>query len=103
MSVIVLTSTNPTLLLNANEKRTKVLIQMQASNVDANNTGRVHLGRGYQPIATVGHPSQGDVLLQGSGIEEPSADKPLDSSWKKSIWATASAINQSLTVEEFTE
>lgn len=98
--IIILTTTNPTLLLNANPKRTRLSIQMQPSSIDAGNTGRIHLGYGFQPVATVNHASQGEILIQSSSIEEPQRDVPLSEKYKGAIWATSSAANQSLTVEE---
>ena len=99
MSILTI-GTSPTLILNPNEKRKKLAIQMQSTNVDAANTGRVHIGFDFQPNATVGHPSQGEILIQGSGIEEPVTGITLDKKYKQAIWATASASNQSITIEE---
>lgn len=98
--LVILDTTNPTLLLNANPKRKRLTIQMQPSSVDANNTGRVHLGYGFQPTATVNHASQGEILIQSSAIEEPQGQALIANKYKGAIWATASAANQSLVVEE---
>ena len=103
MSVIILASTLPTLLLNPNSIRRKLAIQMQAADVDAGNTGRIHIGFGSQPVATVGHPDQGLILLQASSIEEPLSNLPLDKRYKQAVWATSSVANQSLTVDEEVE
>jgi len=73
---------------------------MQATNVDSNNTGKIFLTTGRQPIGTVGHPGQGDVLLQGAGIEEPAGGGVIDSRWKQQIWAVSDTADQTLTVEE---
>lgn len=101
--LIVLTTTNPTLLLNANPKRRRLNIQMQATDVDTNNTGRIHLGFGFQPTAAVNHQSQGDVLIQSAAIEEPTGNLPIANRYKGAIWATSSQANQSLVVEEEVE
>ena len=98
--LVILTTTNPTLLYNANSKRKKVAIQMQPSSIDANNTGRVHIAVGFQPNTTVGDAMQGEALLQGASIEQPRAGEPISERWKGPIWATASATNQSLVIEE---
>ena len=79
------------------------MIQMQSSQVDTNNTGRVHIAFGYQPVAEVGHASQGEVLLQASAIDEPQGNRPLDEQYKQAVWATSSQDNQSLIVEEEVE
>ncbi len=99
----ILTTTNPTLILNENPKRKRVKIQMQPFDVDANNTGTIHIGTGYQPVATVGHASQGEVLLQGAAIEEPYAGEKITKRFLKAIWATSSAVNQTLMIEEEVE
>ena len=103
MPLIILTTTDATLLLNANPKRRKLPIQMQAADVDANNTGRIHLGLGPQPSGVVGHPNQGLIIVPAAGIEEPSGISPIDERYKQAIWAVSSVANQSLTVDEETE
>ena len=98
--LLTLTTTNPTLVLNANPRRKKVAIQMESTSIKTSNTGRIHIGTDFQPVATVGHSLQGDVLLQAAGIEEPQGDAIISERWKKQIWATASATSQTLTVDE---
>lgn len=95
--------TTPVLLLNENPKRTRVEIQMQSTNVDSANTGKLFLTPGQQPVSTVGHPSQGEVLVQGAAISRPAAGEKLPEVWKKAIWAVADTAAQTLTVEEQTE
>lgn len=99
----ILTDTNPTLLFNTNSKRRRLIIQMQSTNVDGNNTGRIHIARGYQPVSTVGHNSQGEILMQSDVIDEPSGGNKMDQSWQGNIWATSTQPNQSLYVEEEVE
>lgn len=103
MARVILSTTNPTLLLNPNKSRRYLLIQMLATSVAAGNTGRVHIGRGFQPVATVGHELQGEILIQSAAIEEKKqvAQDPLP--FKGPIWATSSATNQELEVQEFLE
>lgn len=100
--VIILTTTRPTLILNENPKRKRIMIQMQPFDVDGNNTGLIHIGTGFQPVATVGHPSQGEILLQAGAIVEPAAGEKISERFKRTIWATSSLANQTLTVEEET-
>ncbi len=73
---------------------------MQPTSIDANNTGRIHVAVGFQPVATVGHASQGEILIQGASIEQPRAGEVISERWKGPIWATASATDQSITLEE---
>jgi len=79
------------------------MIQMQPTDVDPNNTGKVYIGFGFQPIATAGHASQGEVLIQSSVIDEPKGGEILNEKYKKPVWATADANNQTLIVEEETQ
>ena len=73
---------------------------MQPFDVDANNIGTIHIGFGVQPVATVGHANQGEVLLQAGLIAEPQAGEKLESRHKRAVWATTATINQTLVVEE---
>lgn len=79
------------------------MIQMQPSSVDGNNTGRVHLGKGYQPVATVGDANQGEVLIQSGVMEEFKRYKGDTLPYKGPIWATSSKANQTLIVIEETK
>ncbi len=98
--IITLSTTRPTLLLNENPNRRRIAIQMQPFDVDANNIGTIHIGFGFQPVATVGHASQGEVLLQGSVLSQPSAGEKLEDKHKRAVWATTATTNQTLIVEE---
>jgi hypothetical protein len=100
---LILVGTAPVQILPPNPKRRKLVIQMQSDNVDPNNTGRVHIGYDAQPVAVVGHPNQGDILIQSTAIEEPVSNLPLDDKYKKGIWAVASAANQSIVYDEEVE
>lgn len=100
MAVITLSTTNPTLLLNENAKRTKLTIQMHPFDVNNTNDGRIHIGFGFQPVATVGHGAQGEVLIGSATIAQPSTDAPLASKYKKAVWATSSKTGQTIEVEE---
>ena len=101
--LVTFADTNPRLVLDANPKRVKLDIQMEAQSVNASNSGRVHIGFSFQPIATVGHTQQGLILVQASGILEPSTDRPLSDLYKGAVWATSSAASQTIVVEEETE
>lgn len=103
MSLIKLTANKPTLLLDPNPRRKKVLIQMQAKAVDSNNTGKVYVGFGFQPVAIVGNPNQGEVLIQSAYIEKPRTGEKLEEREKDAVWATSDTDNQTLIVEEEVE
>lgn len=76
---------------------------MQPTAVDSNNTGKIYVAANYQPIATIGHASQGEVLIQGASIEQPRAGEPISEKWKGQVWATSDTANQTLIVEEEVE
>ena len=91
------------LLLNANPKRNKVRVTMQPTSIDAANTGRVHLAFGFQPTATVGHASQGIVLIAGTILEEPVSERAIEPHFKRALWAIADTASQSVILEEFAD
>ena len=103
MTLIVLTTTVATLLLNDNQKRKTLKIQMQPSSIDAGNTGQIRITKGHQPGIGATNPSRGEVLIQGGFIDEPKGGTKLDDLSKKAIWATSDTADQSLTVEEESE
>lgn len=103
MSLIILGDTAPTLLLNHNPKRRKLQIQMQPTDIDAGNTGNIRITFGHQPSTLAGGPAQGEALLQGSSIDQPSSSLPLDDRYKQSVLAISSQATQSITVQEETE
>ncbi len=61
---------NSLVTLPANPKRSKFYIVFTPSSIAAGNTGKIFVGRGFTPVATVGDPNQGDVLNAGSEILE---------------------------------
>ncbi len=101
--LIKLSTTNPTLVLNPNPFRTKVSIQMQAKAVDPNNTGGIFIGWGFQPKTTVGHASQGEILIQTAATERPRAGEKISEQYKKALWLTSDTVNQTVIVEEEVE
>lgn len=93
----------PTLLLNPNPWRKKFSIQMQIKSVDANNTGKIFIGIGKQPVAVVGHASQGEVLMQGAVMEKPRTGETLRPFEQMTIWAISDTANQTIVIEEIIE
>lgn len=75
---------------------------MQPSSVDSNNTGRVHIGKGFQPNISVGDPNQGEVLIQSAYIEEIKEFEADLKPYKGPIWGRSSANNQTILLEEET-
>ena len=103
MATIILPLTTATLLLNENPKRKRLRLQMQAFDVDANNVGHIKIGAGFQPNATTGTPTQGEILVASAFIDEPPAGEKLTQERKGKIWAVSSDANQSILVEEESE
>jgi len=98
--LVKLTTTRATLIFNSNRLRKRLFLQMQPVNVDSTNTGRIFVGKGFQPVATVGHPSQGEVLLAGATIEEIKEFEGDTRPYKGPIWVTSDTLNQTIVVEE---
>ncbi len=100
MRVFIFPDTNPHLIFNPNPKRKRFFIQMQPSQVDVNNTGRIHIGKGFQPVTTVGHNNQGEILIQSATIEEKKEFEGDTKPFKGALWGTSSVANQSIIFEE---
>ena len=73
---------------------------MQPSGVDATNSGNIFIGYGQQPVGTVAHVSQGEVLVQSAYIDQPPGGATLAERYKQAIWAVSSVESQSLIVTE---
>lgn len=73
---------------------------MQATDVDVNNVGKIFIGCGSQPTPTVGHQSQGEILLQASAIETPSGGDVIDEKYKMAIWAVSDTEGQTIVFDE---
>ena len=70
MATRTLTSGVPTLVLNPNAQRRRLVIQVLSTNIVAGNTGRVHLGYDFQPQTAAGNPAGGDILTQGAFVDK---------------------------------
>ena len=95
--------TTPDLIANHNPKRASLVITMLPSAIESGNTGRVHVGKGFPPSATLGAPNQGDPLVQGGQIQESSQFRGDPSFYKGQWWAIASATGQIITVDDMIE
>ena len=91
---------DPVLIANSSENRVSIAITMLPSSIEPGNTGRVHIGRGFPPSATLGDPNQGDILIQGQQIIEQEQFPNDPSVFKGQWWAIASIGNQVLVVDE---
>lgn len=92
--------TTPVCILPANDKRRRWYIQFIPSSIQANNTGLIFLGRGFQPVATVGHASQGEVLNAGAAIEEVKEFMDDSRPYKGNIFIVSDTAGQQCVVEE---
>jgi len=92
--------TTPVLIANQKNIRRSIVITMLPTSVETGNTGRIHIGKGFPPTTTLGDPSQGDILIQGTQITEQEQFLNDPSVHKGQWWATASAAGQILTVDE---
>ncbi len=92
--------TAPESIANPNKIRRSLTVNMLPTGTEAGNTGRVHIGKGFPPSATLGAPNQGDPLTAGTSVEDSESYKDDPSVFKGAWWATASAANQIITVDE---
>jgi hypothetical protein len=99
----VVVGTSPVLISQENSKRRSISIVMVPTAIEVGNTGRVHVGKGFTPSATVGAPNQGDILTQGSQISEQEAYPNDPTVFKGQWWAVASQANQVLIVDEMSK
>ncbi len=87
-------------LLHPNANRTRWTLTFTPSSIAAGNTGKIFVGRGFVPIATVGDANQGDVLNAGSSIEEKKSYKEDDQPYKGAVWIISDTASQQITVDE---
>ena len=99
----IISETTQTLGFNPNEKRKRLLIQMQYTNDDANNTGAIYVGLGFQPTGVVGNPNQGFRLTQGSFIDFNEVLGTLPPAAKLHIWLFSDTASQSYEISEIIE
>lgn len=91
--------TTPVQVLTLDRNRLGWRITMFSTGIEAGNTGRVHVGRGFVPGNVLGQPNTGDVLVQGSELSEVKAYEK-DVIHLAEIWLIASAADQRVSVEE---
>jgi hypothetical protein len=72
---------------------------MPSSAIIAANSGRVHVGRGFQPSTDLTSPIIGDMLTQGAEVSEVRQFKE-EKIWQGDIWLIATVAAQSVIVEE---
>ena len=95
--------TTPIILLNPNEKRRYFLIQFISTSIDAGNTGIIFIGRGQQPTASAASENSGEMMTQGSAIEELKSYDGDPRPFKGAIWAVSDTASQELEVQEDVE
>ena len=92
--------TTAVLLLNPNPKRRYFLIQFISTSIDAGNTGIVFIGRGQQPTAAIASENSGEMMTQGSAIEEIKSFEGDPRPFKGALWALSDTASQELEVQE---
>lgn len=96
----IIIGTTPVIISNVNPKRRSIDITFIASAIEAGNVGRLHVGKGFPPSATLGDANQGDPLTAGGNIVDQEAYPDDPGVFKGQWWATASIANQIITVDE---
>lgn len=92
--------TTPVLLAENTPKRTFISIVFLPTNIEAGNTGNLFIGKGFVPSATIGAPTQGDIVQQAGEINDSAKYKGDTSVFKGQYWAVASIANQVVIVDE---
>ena len=100
MARIVTVGTTPIQVLQDNPARVGWQIIMPSTTIEAGNTGRVHIGKGFIPSTVVGNPVQGLILTSGSQTGEERLYLEDVSVFQGSIWIVASVAGQRVWVEE---
>ena len=103
MATRTLTSGVPTMILNPNAQRRRLVIQVLSTNVVAGNTGRVHLGYDFQPQTAAGNPAGGDILTQGAYVDKNEGVGTLAPAHKGQVWANAQVTDMVIDVAEDTD
>lgn len=96
----IVVGTTPVLLADYNKNRSYISIIMLPTNVEAGNTGNLFIGKGFTPVATVGSPSQGDILQQSGELADSASYQGDTSIFKGQYWAVASTAGQVVFVDE---
>jgi hypothetical protein len=91
--------TTPALALMGNVGRIAWRVTMPSSAVIPANTGRVHVGRGFQPSTDFTTPIIGDFVSSGGEVREAKAFKE-DKVFNGDLWLVASIAGQVVIVEE---
>ena len=83
-----------------NDGRRAWTIIMPATTIVAGNTGRVHVGLGFQPSTVVSAPDQGFALVAGEQIGDEMIFEGDISVWQGSIWLRANVAGQIVWIDE---
>ncbi len=91
--------TTPVLALVGNPTRVGWRVTFPATGIISTNTGRVHVGRGFQPSTDLTAPIIGDMLQNGGEISEGRRYRE-EKVWQGEIWLNATVAAQIVIVEE---
>jgi len=100
MARIVTVGINGIQVAQDNPARVGWQVIMPATSIEAGNTGRVHVGKGFIPSTVVGAPDQGLILTANSQVGEEKLYESDRSVFLGSIWLLASIASQRVWVEE---
>lgn len=96
----IIIGTSAIQLLHPNVNRVRWTLSFTPSSIASGNTGKIFVGRGFIPIATVGDANQGDVLNAGASIEEKKVYAEDSQPYKGPIWIISDTASQQVTVDE---
>jgi hypothetical protein len=89
----------PVLALMGNIGRIAWRVTMPSTGIISGNTGRVHIGRGFQPSTDLTSPIIGDIVTAGSETREAKTFKD-DRVFNGDLWLVATVAAQVVIVEE---
>lgn len=92
--------TTPVLLAQSRSNRASISISMLPSSVETGNTGTISLGKGFVPSSTVGQPTSGDALTQGTQVTDVPQFEGDPSLFQGQWWGVADTAGQIIVVDE---
>jgi hypothetical protein len=91
--------TSAVLALIGNQARVGWRVTYPATGIVAANTGRLHVGRGFQPSTDLASPIIGDMLQNGGELAEARQFKE-EKIWQGDVWLIDTVAAQTIIVEE---
>ncbi len=92
--------TVPVQVLPANPRRKSWYVQFLSFGQDSGNTGRIFVARGFRPVATENHPSQGQPVTTGGNAGDNINNVLPKCPYLGDIWVVAENASQTIEIFE---